>query len=210
LIALAGTGAERHADHRHGVQQVLRRPGGVLGDLGAADLHQQLDAAAGRVDQAHQRHAQLVGQALDVDPLVGDRAFGAAGLDGEVVDVQRHLAPVDAASADDRVGRVGVLVAALGVVVALAGQRAHLVEAAGVDERGDALARVHAAAGLEPGQRLGAAHRARAFAPGLQLGELGGPLALGRQHLAPACAHFCGPRFSCAASSVVAFHSACR
>jgi hypothetical protein len=68
---------------------------------------------------------------------------------------------------------------AVGVVVTLAGQRAHLVEAAGVHQRGDALARVQAAAGAKLRQRLGPAHGQRAGAARLQLGQLGGPFAAG-------------------------------
>jgi hypothetical protein len=94
------------------LQQFVRRPAGVLGDLGAADLHQQLDAAAGRIDQAHQRHAQLVRQALDVDPLVGDGGFGR--LPARMVKsstCSATLRPSMRAGADDGVGGVDALVA---------------------------------------------------------------------------------------------------
>ena len=193
--ALPGAGAQSHADHRHGLQQLVGRPARVLGDLGAANLHQQLDAAAGGVDQPDDRHAQLMRQALDVDPLVGDRGLGRAGADGEVVHVQRHLASLDAPGADDGIGRVDAFEHALAAVVALAGQAAEFSEAVGIEQGRDAFARVEPAAGLEFGQGFRAAHGAGLGPALLQFSQLGGPFTgriefagrwCGRAHLAAA------------------------
>jgi hypothetical protein len=205
--ALPGAGAQRHADHRHGFQQLVGRPARVLGDLGAADLHQQLDAAAGRIHQADDRHAQLVRQAFDVDPLVGDRGLGRAGADREVVHVQRHLASLDAAGADDGVGRVDALEGTVAAVVALAGQAAEFAEAAVIQQGRDAFARIEPAAGLELGQGLGAAHGAGLAAAKLQFSEFRGPVA--RRLEGVRRAHFASSPSS-ATSAWVALSSSCR
>ena len=172
---LPRAGSERHADHRHRLEQFVGRPARVFGNLGATDLHQQLDAAAGRIHQADDGHAQLVRQALDVDPLVGDGGLGGAGADREVVHVQRHLAPLDAPGADDGIRRVDALEGAFAAVMAFAGKAAELAEAVGVQQRRDALARVQASAGLEFGQGFRATHGAGLGASLLQLGQFGAP-----------------------------------
>jgi hypothetical protein len=150
--------AQRYAHHGHGFEQFVGRPAGVFGNLGAANLHQQLDAAPGGIDQPHQRKAQLVRHAFDVDPLVGNGGFGRPGADGEVIHVQADLAPVNPRRAHDGVGGVDALKGPLTAVVALACQSAQLAEAARVGQVRDAFAGIHAAGGLELGQGLGAAH----------------------------------------------------
>ena len=204
--AQAGAGAQRHADHRHGLQQFHPGPGGIARDLGRGHLLQQLDAAAGGVDQAHQRH--LLGQrhALGVDPLVGVRALGRAGAQRVVVGRDDDAAAVDAAAADDGVDGLQVEQAALGVVAAAAGDATDLAEAAAVQQGGDALARRLPPARLVACHRLLAAHARGQAPPQLQLGQLLGPLAGGFE-LRGGHAHFAA-RPSSVASSVVAFHSA--
>jgi hypothetical protein len=59
--AQAGAGAERDADYRHGAEQLRHRQHRVARDLGVAELVEQLHAAAGAVDHAHDR--QLYSQA---------------------------------------------------------------------------------------------------------------------------------------------------
>ena len=188
--AQAYTGSQRHPDHGHSVQQFLCRPGRVLGDLGAAKLHQQFDAPAGRIHQPHQGQAQLVSHALDVNPFVGDRGLGGSSADCIIVDMQGGLAPVDMAGSDDGVRGLQCEEAPIVVVPALAGDAAELAEAAGVDQRGYAFARVHATRRAEALQRLGSSHPARRLAALRQLAQLFLPLAFGLEfglhHASPA------------------------
>ena len=91
-------------------------------DVGEAHGLERLDAApaAGAVDQAHERDAQLVGGALGPHHLLPDGGVGRPAADGEVVGLDHRAAPVDAALADDRVGRQEARQLARAVVLALA------------------------------------------------------------------------------------------
>ena len=205
--SLPGAGAQRDTDYRHSFQQLVGRPAWVLGNLGAADLHQELDAAAGRINQAYQRHAQLVRHAFDVNPLVGNRRFRGAGADREVVHMQRHFAAINASRAHDGIGRVESLKHAITAVMALPGQATEFAKGVGVEQLRNALAGVQAPTGLEFGKRFGSAHGTRLRAAQLQFGEFLCPLTRGfkvqrRVHWASS--------LSSATSAWVDLSSACR
>ena len=141
-----GARAQCHGRHRHLAQKIQHGIGGIAGKLGGALLFQQLDGAAGGVDQAHQRHPHIDGLAFDVDPFFGDGRFRGAAADGEVVGRNQHPPAAHAALADHRIGRAHVdQLARLGIVVARAGEAAQLAEAAFVEELGNAFAGRHLA-----------------------------------------------------------------
>ena len=106
--AQAGHRAEgqRHGRH-HGQVVDDHLPARVGRHIGATLGVEALDAAAaaGAVDQADDRQAQLVGHLLGVDLLLGDGGVGRAAPDGEVVAADHHRAAVDAAPTHDEVGR---------------------------------------------------------------------------------------------------------
>ena len=130
--AEAGDRAERGRDDRHARQvlhdQVEARQRRHVGE---AHLLERLDrpAAAGAVDQPHERDAQVVREPLGVDGLLPDRRVGGAAAHGEVVALHDGAAAVEAALADDRVGGQEVRQVALAVVAGATGQRPGLVEA---------------------------------------------------------------------------------
>ena len=146
-------------------------------DVGEAHGLERLDAApaARAVDQAHERHAQLVGGALGPHHLLPDGGVGRSAADREVVGLDHRAAPVDAALADDHVGRQEARQLARVVVLALARQRAGLVEAAVVEQALDALAHGELAGGVLARDALGPAHLARELLAAAQLVELGLP-----------------------------------
>ena len=145
--------------------------------VGEAHGLERLDAApaAGAVDQAHERDAQLVGGALGPHHLLPDGGVGRPAADGEVVGLDHRAAPVDAALADDRVGRQEARQLARVVVLALAGEAPGLVEAAGIEQALDALAHGELAGGVLARDALGPAHLARELLAAAQLVELGLP-----------------------------------
>ena len=166
-------GDDRHAREvlDHQVEARQRR------DVGEAHRLERLDAApaARAVDQAHERDAQLVGGALGPHHLLPDGGVGRPAADGEVVGLDHRAAPVDAALADDRVGRQEARQLARVVVLALARERAGLVEAAGIEQALHALAHGELAGGVLARDALGAAHLARELLAAAQLVELGLP-----------------------------------
>ena len=131
--AEAGARPERDGDYRDVAELGYHQPGRVAGDLRAAHLFDQADAAAGAVDKPHQRQAVLERVVLGVDPFLRDGCVGGAAAYREVVDVQRHLAAADPGGAYDRVGRPhGDQVPVL-VVLRFAGQRSDLKERSGIE-----------------------------------------------------------------------------
>ena len=118
-------------------------------------------AAAGALDDADDRQAQLVGHALGQDRLHRDGGVGRAAAHREVVAQHDHRAAVDLRSPHHAVGRreLGQLV--VGVVLGLAGDGADLVEAALVDQPVDALAHREPAAVVLALHLVGPAHLAR-------------------------------------------------
>ena len=168
--------AQRGADHRH-PREVLERqlePGDErhVGEAHRLDrLHAA--AAAGAVHQPHEREPQLVRHALGVDHLLPDGRVGGAAAHREVVALHHGAPPVDAPVAHDHVRGRELRQLAVVAVLALARQRAGLVERAGVEQPLDALAHGEPAAlvlarhllrrrpSASPAPRAGGAPRAR-------------------------------------------------
>ena len=114
-------------DPQAGHEQAGHRPGRVAGNLGAALLLDQAHAAARAFHQPHERHAVLERVVLRVDPLLGHRRLRRAAADGVVIDVERHLAPADAAGADDGIRGPHAHQSALLVVLGFAGKERGLL-----------------------------------------------------------------------------------
>ena len=100
--------AERGGRHRHD-RQVLHHEveAGQRRHVREAHVLERLDAAAaaGAVDEPDEREPEVVRHALGEDGLLPDRGVGRAAADREVVALHDGAAAVDAALADDRVGR---------------------------------------------------------------------------------------------------------
>ena len=128
--------------------------------------------AARAVDEAHQRHAQVVGRALGPDHLLPDGRVGGTAADGEVVALDDGAPPGDPALPDDHVGRQERLELAVAVVGAPARERAGLVERPGVEQARHALADREAAGRVLAGDALLAAHLLGELGPPSQLVEL--------------------------------------
>ena len=105
----AEPGARARAPRRRPgrVREVLdrQRPSRGAGHVGEAHRLERLDAAAaaGAVDEAHERDAQLVREPLGLDHLLPDRGVGGAAAHGEVVALDDRAPAVDPALADDHV-----------------------------------------------------------------------------------------------------------
>ena len=99
---------QRRRDHRHRREQ-LHRDLEVrdVGHVGAAHLRVRLhrSAAAGAVDQPHERQPQVARRLLGPAHLVADRAVGGATAHGEVVAADDDRAAVDAAASAHEVRR---------------------------------------------------------------------------------------------------------
>src|SRR5439155_677207 len=117
-------------------------------DVGAAGRLDGLHRAAATraLDQADQRQPQLVGHRLALQVLFLDGGVGRAAAHREVVAADDDRAPVHFCAAEDEVRRRERLEVVGRVVGGLAGDLADLVEGAGIDELGDALADGHPAA----------------------------------------------------------------
>ncbi len=113
-----------------------------VGHIGALIDFQRLDrtAAAGAVDQTHDRQLQLVGHLLGIDLLGADRGIARAAAHGEIITADDNGTAVDAAAPHDEVAgkKFGHLTGF--VVGRLAGDAADLVEGAGIEHLVDALA----------------------------------------------------------------------
>ena len=106
---------------------------GGLDDLGRA-------AAARAFDDAHDRQAQLGRHVLGHQRLVADRRIGRTAAHDEVVAHRHHRLAGDAAMAEHAVGWRHMLQPAVRFVLAAARQRAHLVEAARIEQFVDPIA----------------------------------------------------------------------
>ena len=134
--------AEARRHHRHHGEIVDHGvPPGVDGQVGVAGLICHLDAAAAAraVQQPYHRQPHLVRVLLGEDLLGVDRRVAGAAAHGEVVGAEHDRAPVDARRTGDEVGRPDRDEAAVSVIVAEAGQRADLCEAARIGQPVDAL-----------------------------------------------------------------------
>ena len=148
-------------DGRHGAH-VLHHPfpAAHARHVGAAGGLDGLDraAAARALDHADQRHAILVGVALDEDVLLLDRGVGRAAAHREVVAGDGDGPAVDLGAAHHGVGRHQVDEVVAAVVLGLAGDAADLAERVLVDQPVDALAHGEAAAIVLALHLVGAAH----------------------------------------------------
>ena len=166
--------AEAQADRRHGAHVVDHHlPAAHARHVGAAGGLDGLDraAAARALDHADQRHAKLVGVALDEELLLLDRGVGRAAAHGEVVAGHRDVPAVDLGAAHHGVGRRQLHQVVLAVVVGLAGDAADLAEAVLVDQPVDALAHGEPAAVVLALHLVGAAHLLRHLLAAAQLVE---------------------------------------
>ncbi len=112
------------------------------GDVGIAlvlDIAHRA-ATAGAIHQPHHGQAQVVRHLLGVDQLLSDRAVVGAATHGEVVAHQHHRAAVQLGATHHQVGGREAHQAAVAVVLAAAGERAHLAEGGSIGDRVDALA----------------------------------------------------------------------
>ena len=141
--AQAGDRAEAQPDGRHGAH-VLHHPfpAAHARHVGAAGRLDGLDraAAARALDHADQRHAVLVGVALDEDVLFLDGGVGRAAAHREVVAGDGDGPAVDLGAAHHGVGRHQVHKVVAAVIFGLAGDAADLAERVLVDQPVDALA----------------------------------------------------------------------
>ena len=134
-----GHRTEHRGDDGDPAEQVFdARRRGVRRDVGASDLLEGLDAAAGRVEESHVRQAPAERQLLGVAALVADRGVGGAAAHGEVAAVQHRPAAVQAGEADDPVGGPHVL-ELVAVVAGHAGELADLLERTLVSEHVETL-----------------------------------------------------------------------
>jgi hypothetical protein len=176
--AHSGDRSERGGDHGHG-REVLDDllPARQRRDVGEPGVLQRLDraAAAGAIDQADERHAQLAGGALGPQGLLPDGRVGGAAADLEVVALRDRRLAVDAAGPDDHVRRQEVDQVAVPPIRSAARHRACLVEAAGVEEPVKALADREAPGRVLARDALLAAHAPCELLAAAQLVEFGLP-----------------------------------
>src|SRR5262249_21961247 len=132
-------------------------------------------AAAGAVDQAHQRQTQLVCHLLRHHLLLPDRRIGGAAAHREVVTADHDRAIVDAAAPEYEIGRLERRDLTLRAVLGAAGKRADLTEAAGIEQRLDALAHGEAAGIMLALDLVRPAHLARQRLTATQFLDVGFP-----------------------------------
>ena len=135
-----GHGTEHRRGHRHFAEQILDARGDRIGgNVGAPDLLEGLDAAAGGVEQADVGQPPVPRHLLGVAALVADGRVRGAAAHGEVASGEHRPAAVDGGEADHHVRRahVGELVAVVGRGP---GQGADLLEGARVRQEVYALA----------------------------------------------------------------------
>ena len=151
----AGTGAadERNLRHRAGEHDVGVEDPAVAGQR----VDALLDAGAAGVVDEDERAAALERQLHHVGDLEGVDLAGGAAEDGEVLAGEVDEPAVDGGGAgDDAVGR-DLLAGQAEVDLAVLGEQADLLEAAGIDQGVDALAGGELALLLLLGQALGPA-----------------------------------------------------
>jgi phage tail protein X len=103
-------------------------------------------AAAGAVDQTHDREAKLARHLLGHDLLLHDRSIGCAATHREVIGGHHHGATFDPTAAEDEVRRPELLEPAVAAVPGVAADGSDLAEGVRVEEPDDALPRRQLAA----------------------------------------------------------------
>ncbi len=170
--------AEPQRHDRHGAH-VLHHPvpGRIGRHVGVALGLDGLDraAAAGAVDQPHQRDAQLVRHLLGLHLLAADRGIGRPAAHGEIVAADHDRAAFDPAAPEHEIGGLKRLDLAVGAVFGPAGQRADLVEAAGIEQQVDPLAHGEAARIVLALDLVGPAHVPRERLAAAQFFDFGFP-----------------------------------
>ena len=174
-----GDRAHDGGDDGRGAQEVHidSGPSVAIGQVGAADLLEAADAAAGRVEHAD------VGQAPLERALVGGRlaaksafrAAAGAAAHGEVTGADDDLAPVDLAEALHRTLGSERSELALIVVGGAAGEAPELAEAAGVGEAVDPFVDEQFAAPPLARDAFSSAARFGQLAAVFEFGDLGFP-----------------------------------
>ena len=179
--------AERQGDDRHRPHivddEVPRRVGGDVGvAVGLQRAHRA--AAAGALDEADQRQAELVGHLLGGNLLGLDPGVRRAAADGEIIADDDDAAPVEPRPPEHHVGGAEGGQPAVAVVFRLAGDGADLVQAAAVEERVEAFADGEPAVVVLARDLLGPAHLARQRLAPAQLADLRLPAPLLRSRVA--------------------------
>ena len=128
---------QRDAGHRRQVlQHVDPFPPVIAGQqrmaLGLDVFHRA--AAAGAVDQAHDRQPQVARHALGGQRLLEDAGVVGAAAHGEIVARDHHPPPVDQRATEHEIRRGEVLQLAGLVIDADAGRGADLAEGVGIDQ----------------------------------------------------------------------------
>ena len=169
----AGHGAEHRRDHRHLAEQLGGEVGRlVVGQVRVAQLLEGLDAASGRVEQAHQGAHDGRGRTLRHDVLVSDATVGGPATDGEVTAAQHRPAAVQFGGADHVVGRCERGQRAVGVPRRGAGQRPDLPEGARVLQGADPFPHRQLPPTPVEGDAVGTAHLMDHPEPTLELCDL--------------------------------------
>ena len=192
--AQAGDRTQAQADHgdlghlvRHQIEGgCFGQPAGQVGAAGGLD---GLDgaAAAGALDQANDRHAELGGEFLRHLGLAFDGGVGRTAAEGKIVagDDDRaaiHRASAEHAVAGDEAGDVAVR-----VVAGLAGDAADFLEAAGIEHVVDPFPHRQPAAGVLALDAVLAAEFAGERLALAQFGEFGFPADGGRSGAGSVC-----------------------
>ncbi len=121
------------------------------------------------------RQAQFERESFGALPLAGDRRVGRATAHREIVTGENDRASADFGGAEHEVRRGERAQLAIGVVVGDTCQRADLVKAAGIADRGDPLANRQLAEFVLARDLVRAAHRVRQRLAAAQLFDLVSP-----------------------------------
>ena len=155
--------AERRADDGHRERRFARAPElrvvVAQQHAHAARTHRIGQPRAGRFTDDDKRHAALGRRALHMADFLAVGSAGRSAFDGEVVDDDGDIAAVDAREAGDLA--VGLRFRFLLRVQPRCAEEARFDKTAGVDQRGDALARIQLFGLLAPGEFIRAAHGER-------------------------------------------------
>ncbi len=117
-------------------------PGRIGRHIGVAHRLDGLDraAAAGAVDQPHERHAQLVRHLLGHHLLAADRRIRRAAAHGEIVAADHDRPAFDPPAPEHEIRGLERLKLAVVAILRAARERADLVKAAGIEQLLDPLA----------------------------------------------------------------------
>ncbi len=181
--AETGNRTEAEAHHRD-PGHVFRReaielgPADAAGEIGRAAGFDGLDraAAAGALDDADDRQAEIVRHFLRHQRLGRDRGIGRAAAHREIVADDDDGASIDPRPPEHAIGRRQLLQLAIFVIFADAGDRADFVEALGIDQPVDTLADREAALVALSLDLLNASHLVRERLAPSELVEFGLPV----------------------------------